>query len=128
MSKVVIVTYTADAIFKVPKGIDLEDKTQVKEWWVKYCCLHIVFVDPTKQMMMIEAHEELELDTKWGSDERIDDAYDWGISDDEDEEEEEEEDNPAKIAKKVMCDVIDKVKAEAETDENSEDEDEDEDE
>ena len=110
MSKVVIVDYIASAIFKVPKGIDLEDKTQVKEWWVKYCCLHIVFVDQTKQMMMIEASEEPELDTKWGSGERIDDAYDWGFSD---EEEEEEEDNPAKIAKKVMCDIIDKVKAEA---------------
>jgi hypothetical protein len=125
MSKVVIVTYTADAIFKVPKGINLEDKTQVKEWWVKYACLHIVFVDQTKQMMMIEAHEEIELDTKWGSDERIQDAYDWGISDDEYEE----EDNPAKIAKKVVCDIFDKVKAEAEAkeeDENSDDEDEDE--
>jgi hypothetical protein len=111
MSKVVIVSYIADAIFKVPKGIDLEDKTQVKEWWVKYCCLHIVFVDQTKEMMMVEAHEELEYDTKWGSDERIDDACDWGFSDDD--EEEEEEDNPAKIAKKVISDIFDKVKAEA---------------
>jgi len=121
MSKVLVVDYCTEAIFKIPKHIDLEDKDHVEGYWVRYQILYIKLVGVEK-VIKIEPHQDVELDTKYGTNVRIQDADDWGISDDEDEEEEVEEeveeeeveDNPAKISKTVMCDIIDKVKAEAE--------------
>lgn len=85
MSKVVIVDYFTEAVFKVPKHIDLEDKSVVKEWYVKWAVLHIHFVDKEKEPMEIEYCREPELDTKWGTNERINDADDWGYGDDEED-------------------------------------------
>ena len=42
MSKVIIVKYTINDAFRVPKDIDLEDKSQVDYWYVKWNVLHIV--------------------------------------------------------------------------------------
>jgi hypothetical protein len=40
-NKVVRVSYTVDEVFCVPKNINLEDKTQVESWGVKYNTLYI---------------------------------------------------------------------------------------
>jgi len=45
--KVVYVTYDCDDAFKIPDELDLENKEQVTEWWVKYNLLHIVKADGT---------------------------------------------------------------------------------
>jgi hypothetical protein len=39
--KVVRATYTCEEEFKIPIGIDLEDKSQVEKWGVKWNTLHI---------------------------------------------------------------------------------------
>ena len=43
--KCVKVSYHHYDCFVVPKNINLEDKTQVKEWWVKYNTLHILLTN-----------------------------------------------------------------------------------
>ena len=45
--KVVIARYWVDEAFKVPDGIDLENKKQVKDWGVKWNTLYIYMVDGT---------------------------------------------------------------------------------
>jgi len=92
MSKVLVVDYHAEAIFKIPKHIDLEDKTQVEEYWVRYENLYIRLVGVEKPLK-IEADREAEFDTKEGGNYSIQEAYDWGFTDDEEEEEEDEEDS-----------------------------------
>ena len=32
-----------ERVFKIPDGVDLEDKNQVEEWWVKWDCLNIKY-------------------------------------------------------------------------------------
>ena len=32
-----------ERVFKIPDGVDLEDKNQVEEWWVKWDCLAIKY-------------------------------------------------------------------------------------
>ena len=56
--KVVVAEYYApEAIFKIPKGIDLKDKTIVEDWYVHYQTLCIKFVDKDK-VQEIEASFE----------------------------------------------------------------------
>jgi hypothetical protein len=47
-TKVVRVTYVIEDEFLVPKGLDLEDKSQVKEWEVRYNILRITKADDTE--------------------------------------------------------------------------------
>ena len=62
--KVVVAQYHApEAIFKIPKGIDLKDKTKVENWYVFYNTLYIKFVDKDK-VQEIEASFDLEIDYK----------------------------------------------------------------
>jgi len=89
MSKVLVVDYHAEAIYKIPKHIDLEDKTQVEEYCVRYETLYIRLVG-VQEPLEIEADREAEFDTKEGCDYSIQEAYGWGFTDDEEEEEEEE--------------------------------------
>jgi len=42
MSKVVVARYVTEEVFKIPKGLDLEDKSKVKTWYVRYAVLHII--------------------------------------------------------------------------------------
>ena len=86
MSKVLVIDYCAQAIFKLPKGLnDLDDKTRVKEYWIKYAILYIRFVDGS--FMEIQPQYEPDVDLKDGHcNERIQDGDDWGVSDDEEEE------------------------------------------
>jgi len=55
--KVVRATYyPPKSVFKIPKSIDIEDKSVVKSYWVRYNELCIVFVDPSKDMLCIEPY------------------------------------------------------------------------
>ena len=87
MPKVVVAKYTTSALFIVPKGIDLEDKTQVKDWETKYATLYIYFVDSTREPLVIEAEFEPQIEYKYPNEEMIEDGYNYGYSDDEEEEE-----------------------------------------
>ena len=87
--KVVRATYYApSSIFKIPKTIDLGDKTVVKGYWVKYDTLYIEFVDTTREVLEIQpclAASESQ-DYKHPQELEIVDAEDEGIEDDEQEE------------------------------------------
>jgi len=98
MSQQVVVAeyYAPEVVFKVPKGIDLNDKSVVENWFVRRHTLYIKYVGKDKE----EEHEpvfETEEDFKFPNKEEVmnredcelEDFIDW--SDDEDEEEEEED-------------------------------------
>ena len=106
MPKIVVANYSTSTHFKIPKGIDLDDETQVESWGTKWCVLYIYFVDKTKEPLEIEAEFEPELDCKYANSETIEDGYAYEFNDDE---EEEEDDEPAKISKTVVADIIAKV-------------------
>ena len=84
--KIVRVQYSHQDVFKIPKGLDLEDKKQVKHWGVKWNRLWIEKVDGTE--LEIDAEGWINhFDYKYPSDDpEIIDADDEGIefSDDED--------------------------------------------
>ena len=63
--------YPVSAEFKIPDGIDLEDKSVVEYWAVKYGTLRIKYVGKEKEEN-IEWEYEPETDFKWGKDEIID--------------------------------------------------------
>lgn len=44
-NKVVKVTYYLDDVFCIPKNINLEDKSQVKDWCIKWNVLHITLTN-----------------------------------------------------------------------------------
>ena len=89
--KVVVAKFYAPRIvFKIPDGIDLENKTVVKKWWVRNGTLYINFVDGH--------NEEIDEEYSTGFEELdcvqetvIEDAEDWNVEYSQDEEEEEEE-------------------------------------
>ena len=89
--KVVVAKFYAPRIvFKIPDGIDLEDKTVVKKWWVRNGTLYINFVDGH--------NEEIDEEYSTGFEELdcvqetvIEDAEDWNVEYSQDEEEEEED-------------------------------------
>ena len=71
--KIVIAEYhPPERVWKIPFGVDLEDKTQVKEWWIKWEYLHIEYTDGRKESL--EVDREPEDDFKYPVDQRIDDA------------------------------------------------------
>lgn len=45
ISKVVIARYTKSEKYVLPEGLDLEDKTVVQDWWIKWGVLHVEYVD-----------------------------------------------------------------------------------
>lgn len=71
--KIVIAEYhVPERAWKIPFGVDLEDKTQVKDWWIKWEYLNIEYVDGRKQA--IDCDFETEEDLKYPVEQRIDDA------------------------------------------------------
>ena len=97
--EVVIASYSVFECFKIPKGIDLKDKTQVKEYWVKYNTLYIVMVGQEDDEIEIQSEDWLEnYDYKNPSKVEIDSAHNWGI--DYDDEEEEDEDT---LVSGIVC-------------------------
>ena len=113
--KVVVADYNfPKAIFKIPDGLDLEDKTLVQEWFVKKMYLNIIYVDGTCEEIPWEWDPTEEgVDWKY-PDFQIEDAEDCGIDYSEDEKEEVEEDED-----KEEVEVKDEVETEEEDDEEN---------
>ena len=92
--KVVVAEFYAPRIiFKIPDGIDLENKTVVKKWWVRSGTLYINFVDGHNEEIEEEyctGIEELGSDYYFPEEAVIEDADDWNVEYSEDEEEEDE--------------------------------------
>jgi hypothetical protein len=88
MSKAVIATFTCQEAFRIPKGVDLEDTTVVKSWGVKRDTLYIDFVDG-RELQIYGEDWVSNFSFKWPDDERIVDAADYGIEDEEEEEQSE---------------------------------------
>jgi hypothetical protein len=94
--QVLTATYNSFVDFVIPKGIDLNDTTKIKGYWVRYGTLHIEFVDGTTQE--VEGNEP-STDWKTPNDTEINEEED----DDEDEEEDEEDEDIIKeIVKKAF--------------------------
>lgn len=71
--KIVIARYDApERAWKIPLGLDLEDKSIVKKWWVDCYHLHIEYTDGRHDLL--ESAWETEADFKYQEDERIGDA------------------------------------------------------
>jgi len=81
--QVLTATFNSYVEFVIPKGIDLNDTTKVKGYWVRYGTLHIEFVDGTKQEI---SGDEPSTEWKTPTETEINEV------DDSDDEEEEEED------------------------------------
>lgn len=88
--KVLYASYESGLIFKIPDGLDLEDKTQVTSYYVKYGVLYITLPDGT-EIEIQYSMESGDLSRKQPSDTQIEDASNWFNSDDEDEEDEKEQ-------------------------------------
>lgn len=122
-NKVVRVTYCVEDVFYIPKNINLEDKTQVESWGIKYNVLHIYLANGKK--LEISSRGDIHsFDYKYPSNfdetEAIVEASEEGYADEDDEgfnevdvgiekpKEEEEEDYKLdneceKIYKCVIC-------------------------
>jgi hypothetical protein len=78
MSKVVIANYNLQSIFKIPNGLDLEDKTQVHSWGIKWNKLKILLVDETTILTVKPEFDVMENELKFPSDDpTIEDAEDF---------------------------------------------------
>lgn len=83
--KVVIATYWHNDAFVIPKGLDLEDKTVVKEWCIKY---NTMFVElASGERLQIESQGWWEMEFKYPNETKIEDADDWNIEIEDEEEE-----------------------------------------
>ena len=61
----VVVEYALSAVFKIPDGLDLEDTSVVKGWYVKYGTLHIYYTDGREEEIDW-VYDLSEYDYKWG--------------------------------------------------------------
>ena len=86
---VVVTYYTNDATFKIPDGLDLEDKSVVRRWYVIDDTLHIYYTDGREEE--IDVYEPSEISGE--HDERIEDAAEYGVAYTSDEDEDEDEDD-----------------------------------
>jgi len=80
--QIVVTTYTREGVFKIPDGLDLEDKTVVADWRTNCEKLCIRYVNSDK---------ELEIEPEWEDDYvhtevEIKDAVDKGVEYDQDNE------------------------------------------
>ena len=89
--KVVVAKFYAPrTVFKIPDGIDIEDKSVVKKWYVYREYLNIIYVDGREETIEAEystGFEELDCVEETV----IEDAEDWNVEYSQDEEEEEED-------------------------------------
>ena len=64
--QIVVASYTTEAVFKIPEGLDLEDKTVVQDWRTKYGNLYITYVNSDEELE-IEPEWDFEIDCKYSS-------------------------------------------------------------
>ena len=95
MPQIVIAKYIAYTTINVPKGVDLEDKEQVKEWWIKYNTLHIVYANG--EMEEIEGYFG-DTDYKYPEETEIEDG-----DDDDDDDDDETEGSDKESTNKGKC-------------------------
>tara|TARA_R110002020_G_scaffold7091_5_gene29994 strand:- start:1613 stop:2104 length:492 start_codon:yes stop_codon:yes gene_type:complete len=88
--KVVVAQYISEMVFKIPDGLDLEDKAIVKDYHVKNGQLWINYVDGRQEEC--ECYCEIETDFKYPHETKIYEPDDLGYTDDiySDEESDEE--------------------------------------
>jgi hypothetical protein len=87
-NKIVRASYTTEDVFYIPKNINLEDKTQVKSWSVKYNTLYICLTNG-KELEISNRGWINSCDYKYPRKTEILDAEEVGIDDDDDEDFEE---------------------------------------
>jgi hypothetical protein len=80
--KCLVAEYRQTTTFKLPLGLDLENKNIVEEYWVKWNTLTIKLENGET---LIIAGSDCEDDKKHPEETRLEDAEDWGIEYDEDE-------------------------------------------
>jgi len=82
--RMVTVTYApASADFKIPDGLDLEDGSVVKNWWINHMGeLFIEYVDEDREDDEIPAYSEYQTDYKCSLDTMIQDCEDIGLDED----------------------------------------------
>ena len=83
--KIVVASYTTEAVFKIPDGLDLEDKTVVEDWRTKYGKLIISYVN-SEEVLEIDSEWDTEIDYKYSTDEVIADADEINVEYEQDEE------------------------------------------
>jgi len=81
--QIVIASYTTEAVFKIPDGLDLEDETVVQDWRTKYGKLYITYV-ASDEVLEIDSEWDFEIDCKYSSDEVIVDADEHNVEYEED--------------------------------------------
>ena len=86
--QVLIAKYTSENYFKVPVGLDLEDKTVIKRYGVKWNILTISFVYEHKEDLEIECYQEGEVDYKYPRNEEVGNIEDYDFLESDEEEEE----------------------------------------
>ena len=88
--------YSPWATYKIPDGLDLEDKNIVEAWCVKWGTLRILYTDGREEE--IDPEFDPEVDNNYPEDYSIEYAEDYSIAYEEDEEDSEVvlEDNEAK--------------------------------
>ncbi len=92
--KVVVAKSSNESVFKIPKGVDLEDKTQVEWWCVRYDTLHIKLVGSDEASEIAPSFPKWDDDHKYPEaiiQDRSDCDHDDFLSDSEEEEEQEAE-------------------------------------
>ena len=83
--QVVVAVHQTARIFKIPEGLDLEDKTVVKNWIVKWGVFYITYVNGEEEKIDFEREDD---DGSKYPDALIESADDYNIEYEEDIEEE----------------------------------------
>jgi len=56
--QVVVACSSAELVFKIPDGLDLEDETVVKDWCVKWGILYISYVNGEEEKIEFDWEDE----------------------------------------------------------------------
>jgi hypothetical protein len=118
--KIVTAEYSCMAVFKIPDGLDLEDMAVVSLWCVRWCTLHIYYVDGREETIEAEYEPTEHMDWKYPMQEEIRDAEDGAIDYSEDEEDEEQKEKEDQYP--TIEEILSKMK-ELKEDENDWDDD-----
>ena len=83
--KVVTANYCLKAVFKIPDGLDLEDKNVVEEWFIDGQYFNIIYTDGRTEIINWEWDANDDRAEYYCSDEEIENAEDYNIVYSEDE-------------------------------------------